>query len=98
MFKKANFVFTDPICLCLEQKTAWSITQGQEGPVLSIFCKECAVRVVIPTKQFLASVVFETPYPGVPKKKPVIEVQVPKAGDVIDLTEVLRRRKEGLPS
>lgn len=98
MFKKAVFHFKDPICLCLEQDLLWNVVQVQEGPQLAVTCNGCGVRVQIPPRQFLGAVVFENPYPGKPKKKPTIEVHTPRAGDVIDLSEYLKRRKDGLPS
>jgi hypothetical protein len=99
MFKKGVFIFTDPICFCLEQKVGWNVKPGPNGaPHLQVTCQDCGVRVEIPSNQFLASVQFERPYPGKPKKKPAIEVQTPRAGDVIDLSEYLKRRKDGLPS
>jgi hypothetical protein len=76
----------------------WDVKTIQEGPALLVTCSECGVGVRVPPPQFLASIVFESPYPGKAKKKPAIEVHTPMAGDVIDLSEYLRRRKDGLPS
>lgn len=97
-FRKAELHFTDPICLCLEQNLEWNVIQAQDGPNLTVKCKDCHVKVIVPQAKFMASIHFDTPYPGrKPAPKPRIEVVEKREGDVVDLTAYLKRRDKGGP-
>lgn len=97
MFKGITIRLTEPICLCLERKLSWNVVQKEKGPTLDIWCRECGVTVHIPNDQFKASWDLEQDYPGKPEPKKPVEVVTPKPGDVIDLGEHIRKRRENEP-
>lgn len=96
MFKKISIQLSQPICFCLEQDLSWRVTDTQLGHGLEVACKSCGVSIVVPPAQFKASFALEVPYPG--KPKPKIPVVIPKPGDVVDMAEYIKRKREREPA
>jgi hypothetical protein len=97
MFKKMAIHLTEPICLCLEKNLQWNVGTTADGPSLIIWCGECGVKMAVPTSEFKGAFVLDVPYPGKPKSKNKVEVVIPAPGDVIDITEFIRRKREQEP-
>lgn len=97
MFRRVNIELTEPICLCLEQKLAWSIQETGKGPGLCIWCEGCEAKIEVPTKHFRASFSLDKPYPGKPNEKKLPPPKV-EAGDLVDFMAYLKRRRTDIPS
>lgn len=98
MFKRISIYLTDPICPCEEQKLSWTVKQTEAGPSLSVWCNSCGTSVLVPNAEFKASFTFDRPYPGKPKPKVPVVTHVPGPGDVVDITEYLRKKREREPA
>lgn len=72
MFKKIDIKLSGPICSCDEQSIAWGLPSDDKGLVgLSLTCKLCNTKLLIPNSKFLAGFSLDRPYPGIkeePKK------------------------------
>lgn len=63
-----------------------------------MWCSDCETKLIVGGKEFKASFILEKPYPGLPKKETGVIVVERKPGDVIDLSEYMKNRKQGPPS
>lgn len=98
MFKKIVIHLTEPICPCDEQRLVWTVKHTEDGSSLAVWCSECKTSMHVPNKEFKASFNLEKPYPGKPVPKSTPRPTPSRGlGDVIDMAEFIRRRREREP-
>lgn len=85
VFKKIQILLAHPICSCDEQNIDWSIWLDKDNySGLKLRCKTCDTTLIIPNKKFVASIIFDQPYPGKKKEKPKTDLKLLDGGKVLD--------------
>jgi hypothetical protein len=64
MFKKIVIELSGPICTCDKGDLEWIVIPETKGPALTIRCKTCNVKLIIPYEKFIADFKVDTSYPG----------------------------------
>lgn len=61
MFLRTDLVFDSPICSCTPVSFIWSIYTVDSLPNLSVECRTCHTKIVVPNSKFIGAIKVESP-------------------------------------